>query len=837
MGKATITSEVGAGEYIVDLVFDRAAGDAEISKLTAENADLQTLLDGLAVERTSARVALAITLQELSAAIAAGDQATRRAANAAYQSAREEYLAIETKIKMTDLLKASNSKRAAYIQSKMPEDRSTTAWCADYTEGLSGDIGTVEAGREDGRGEITLQPGYGNAAGYTPSRDGMLRPIVTMSPAQAFVNYVTLPGAGKWAPRYRTGVVSAIDTDLNTADIDVDSTPSSHQALETNQAPVLSGIPVVYMECHAAAFEVGDHVVIEFEGQDWLSARVIGFVSHPVPCAAGFYCKTADARYLHLRWKQSTLSYVATETGAKAFGLSDWHDENGDVYTWNSQPNPYCEATGAFPTGCTIWKNGEVWSSTVIGDKLQGIGIATRGDGTRWLVAVASEIDFVGVHRYIKDRCYSAPVVGGSVGTFVLKAESADLKAVSDYENTIGYRFSQSGLIAVSNRRLVSDTCYHKTYLNYDVELDSASFDHTGPVAQVGSVYSIDHDRTRTGIATDPLPGMEVAGLRTEVGEYRYTFHDFRGDTEITGQIRTVRTRVDTEAHQQYENADGYRYSHLTKATTHSNLVTVTLDGAEVLKDFSVGNGSEYREEHYAGYGSPDIDVTRQWEWSMVRRLFLEQIDLRSKFLQHSYYEQTYAPREWLYTWAWATSSWAANNFAPGGVWTSRWGGGLSALFDLAHAARTSGGEINPGQSPPEVPSPDWLFSSLDFDPVSIHSVSTDGDVYAGTGESPWYIPTLGDLQSDGDEALGGQAAGVVLQSPSETEDRSFSAYKGDHTRVFYSLPICKEARGAIAWVDAGSPFWSYLTGESNPEGLTSQPADGSARFTPIGCV
>jgi len=38
------------------------------------------------------------------------------------------------------------------------------------------------------------------------------------------------------------------------------------------------------MECNGAAFEVGDEIVIEFQGREWSSPRVIGFRENPKPC-------------------------------------------------------------------------------------------------------------------------------------------------------------------------------------------------------------------------------------------------------------------------------------------------------------------------------------------------------------------------------------------------------------------------------------------------------------------------------------------------------------------------------------------------------------------------
>ena len=67
------------------------------------------------------------------------------------------------------------------------------------------------------------------------------------------------------------------------------------QRLDVNQSTTMANVPIVYMTCNAAAFAVGDRVIVEFQANDWTQPRVIGFVDYPKACAGGaLYCIPAD---------------------------------------------------------------------------------------------------------------------------------------------------------------------------------------------------------------------------------------------------------------------------------------------------------------------------------------------------------------------------------------------------------------------------------------------------------------------------------------------------------------------------------------------------------------
>jgi hypothetical protein len=189
------------------------------------------------------------------------------------------------------LKKVALEKRKAYLQGvDVPDGPVVAAWCADLTEDLSGEVGTIEIPGE--RESVNIQPGYDGNAAYNAARDGQLQPAIAGTPESAFYNLALLPGWQKWKPTYRFGTVTAIDGDI--CDVSLEAATSSQQNMNINQSVTLSNVPIEYMTCNGAAFSEGDGVIVEFEGQDWNSPKVIGFKDNPKPCGWQFSLMRMD---------------------------------------------------------------------------------------------------------------------------------------------------------------------------------------------------------------------------------------------------------------------------------------------------------------------------------------------------------------------------------------------------------------------------------------------------------------------------------------------------------------------------------------------------------------
>ncbi len=202
MGKATVNSHIGDGQYSVELDLDTSRVVGWIEELTA-------------------------AIDDWTDRIAAMDPGTEK--------------------DMAVLNKTALEKRKAFLQSETPDDPTVTAWCADLTEDLSGGVGTIEVPGE--RGTVLIQPGHGGNAVYDSDRDGQIQPIIASPAAQAFYNLAMLPGWQKWKPNFRFGTITAIDTDLDTCSVDVEAAASSAQGLDVNQAESISDIAIEYILC------------------------------------------------------------------------------------------------------------------------------------------------------------------------------------------------------------------------------------------------------------------------------------------------------------------------------------------------------------------------------------------------------------------------------------------------------------------------------------------------------------------------------------------------------------------------------------------------------------
>ena len=194
----------------------------------------------------------------------------------------------------------------------IPADPIQQAWCADYTEDLAGEVATSEIPGE-GNTRVIVRPGFEGRAVVTPERDGQLFHRPGMTGAQVFLAAALLPGWQKWMPTYRVGTVTAVNQATDTASVSLDNAVSSAQALGVNQSSILTGIPVEYMDCDAFPFEVGDRVLVQFVGQQWSGAKVIGFESNPKECIAhGLLARFDSTSYLVRRrsgaWSTDTIA-------------------------------------------------------------------------------------------------------------------------------------------------------------------------------------------------------------------------------------------------------------------------------------------------------------------------------------------------------------------------------------------------------------------------------------------------------------------------------------------------------------------------------------------------
>ena len=307
MGKARIVSHLGDGLYNIEVLHARERIDAEIERLTDLIAELDVQLAALETERAEAVAARDLAQFELNeavreysiardAAIAAGDPIPPppdfTPLIVAAQQAAQQVQILDARIATIKARRLVLVKRKEALEA-IPADQTQQAWCADLTETLSGEVGTAELPGEGVVGQflswrrIIIRPGHGGEAIYDAARDGQLFHRAGMSPEQAFFNAAILPGWQKWMPTYRVGTITSINGFANTCTLDLQSEDSSAQRLlidPPSGSLTLSDVPIFYMGCNAAAFAVGDRVLVEFPGQTWQWPSVIGFEKEPKAC-------------------------------------------------------------------------------------------------------------------------------------------------------------------------------------------------------------------------------------------------------------------------------------------------------------------------------------------------------------------------------------------------------------------------------------------------------------------------------------------------------------------------------------------------------------------------
>jgi len=283
VGSATITSNLGQGQYVVSLTKSQAAITAQKTSLTTRKTEIEAAIAAKEIELADLNVIQTEKYEALKTAVGAyavadpPTKALRKAvtdAQAAYITAQANVNKKQTEINLLGLELVSVNKRLEQIETALAVE-SKTVWCVDYSTELTGSVGTIEINGE--ADAINIMPG--GAAGA-----GLLQHPLAMTPSGVFVNSAKLPAWQKWMPTYRVGTITALDTDNDTADVTLDDAKSSAQDIAINQALSLSAVPVDYMTSDADTFVVGDRVVVKFEGQKQESPRVIGFNSNPREC-------------------------------------------------------------------------------------------------------------------------------------------------------------------------------------------------------------------------------------------------------------------------------------------------------------------------------------------------------------------------------------------------------------------------------------------------------------------------------------------------------------------------------------------------------------------------
>lgn len=245
MGKGTILSGGPTGLYTVKVILNRARIAKMIAKLNENIKQFKDQLDKIEIKITG----LTNQISALQASIILYQVDIKK-----YQKEIETALASQTPIieqlyalrlqkGVLNFKSASMQLQINYLNQNMPADPELSAWCADLTEDLTGEVATIEVPGE--RGTVLICPG--DYSDYDAANDGQLNPAINQTPEQCFYNLAMLPGWQKWMPTYRFATITKVDTVADTCDVLFDAAVSSQQGLNIVNETALGGVPVEYM--------------------------------------------------------------------------------------------------------------------------------------------------------------------------------------------------------------------------------------------------------------------------------------------------------------------------------------------------------------------------------------------------------------------------------------------------------------------------------------------------------------------------------------------------------------------------------------------------------------
>ena len=370
MGKGTITGGGDDGKYSIKLDFGKAARDAQMQRISKQLASLgpeiataQSKYDAEKTKENSKRQAATLAI---TAYTTASNAVPRVPANVAAALKTYTAAAGELNIQQGKTAQANAALEILKIQQaqlqkddakwrNMELEATREVWCADLTEDATGEVATIEIPGESKHFLIAPE-------GKKPTEsDGLVIAREVQSAAQVFFNAAILPGWQKFRPTYRAATITAVDYAKDTADVTLSTDDvSSAQKLGINQTDTLEKVPVEYMTCNAAAFDIGDTCVIKFEEQDWTKPKLIGFFDNPRPCGSGIGVAYEGAEGMQYA--------VLTPSGTYRQPTGDWRMKTEKGLTG-----------GDFP-----------WSGTQIGEYAVSDGVS--GNGLKYSgVAVANK--------------------------------------------------------------------------------------------------------------------------------------------------------------------------------------------------------------------------------------------------------------------------------------------------------------------------------------------------------------------------------------------------------------------------------------------------------------
>lgn len=287
MGKATIlpsgARNLPSGQYRVRLEKSDTRSEQELKRIDLEISALDVALPGIYTDYNDSRKVYGSAKSDLDEIIQQSKESPEvglsskvTSATASERSAYGNLASTKSRYQAARLKQRALQGKKLYIGDNITEDI-RTVWCADCQKNLSGEIATIEIPNTDDT--VLIRPGGADGSGsnYSAARDGQLRSVAAMSPAEAAWNYMMLPGWQKFKPLYRIGKVTSRAPNSSKCSVLLDA-----QSEDIDIERQLNHVPMIYKSRDdGGPYQIGDRVVIEFYNQNWEAPRVVGFEDYP----------------------------------------------------------------------------------------------------------------------------------------------------------------------------------------------------------------------------------------------------------------------------------------------------------------------------------------------------------------------------------------------------------------------------------------------------------------------------------------------------------------------------------------------------------------------------
>ena len=406
----------------------------------------------------------------------------------------------------------------------IPESESKQLWCADLTDDLTSGtvVGTIEVPGEYGgpqSGEAVIRPGFDHEHLWNQQRDGWITPCQAQTAAATYYNLAMLPGWQVFRPGFRFARVLAVNGDgtLKVALISpnlssqqsIDVTPKDLPSSGPEQAVNYDSVPVHYMDCDAAAFALGDEVVVEYQNQQATRPRVIGFRRNPASCSGQLATPAGSIT-------PSSGSYTFSANASLQYGAMDWRGTAGS-FSWDGSEARYFNSPLFEGLSENIYRNGGVFVHAP--GPVCGVGVTEAGLMTV-VVVEDHHFGFDGINGATgeittKFAFYQAPA-GTEEWTRIGEYKLNDFASFEDVTELIAtirpphWRFNSSGTQAVTNGiGWLAGSGFYGQGMPMEILVD-----FPGNVPAFTTIPSTE----------DLVDGNEIAAF------YTHVFSDYRGD-------------------------------------------------------------------------------------------------------------------------------------------------------------------------------------------------------------------------------------------------------------------------------------------------------------------